>query len=293
MVQPVVESQLDEFGVAMIGLGQIGGAMAAHLLDWPGGFTVYDVRSDAMVPFVEKGAHAAESLKDLGTRARVISIVVLNDQQVVEVVSDLLPIVAPDTIIAIHSTIEVQTAVDLAALAEPHRVHVLDAPISGGFMGAADGRLAVMVGGDRAAYERAKPVFAKWAALPMHLGAAGAGTRMKLARNLITFAGYAAAAEAERLAEAAGLDISKLGAVVRHTDAITGGAGAVMLRPSTTAYRPEDPLRSIFEHTRELGEKDLSLALALGESLDVDLPFATLALARLAEGLGVPHEESP
>jgi 3-hydroxyisobutyrate dehydrogenase-like beta-hydroxyacid dehydrogenase len=283
---------LSDFGVAMIGLGQIGGEMANHLLDWPGGFTVYDVRAEAMAPYAEKGAHAAESLDDVAKRAAVISIVVLNDQQVRDVVAGLLPVAAPGTVIAIHSTIEAPTAIDLAELAAPHDVHVLDAPISGGFMGAAQGRLAVMVGGDEAAYERAKPVFEKWAALPMHLGPAGAGTRLKIARNLITFVGYAASHEAERLAAAAGIDITKLGAVVRHTDAITGGAGSVMLRPSPAPYGPDDGLRPIFEHTRELGEKDLSLALALGETLGVDLPFTSLALASLAEALGVPHEET-
>jgi 3-hydroxyisobutyrate dehydrogenase-like beta-hydroxyacid dehydrogenase len=276
----------------MIGLGQIGGEMANHLLDWPGGFTVYDVRPEAMAPYVEKGAYAATSLEEVAKRASVISIVVLNDQQVRDVVEGLLATAAPGTVIGVHSTIEAQTAVDLAALAARHDVHLLDAPISGGFMGAAQGKLAVMVGGDAAAYERAKPVFEEWAVLPMHLGDAGAGTRMKIARNLITFVSYAATAEAERLAEAAGLDITKLGAVVRHSDAITGGPGAVMLRQSSAPYGPADGLRSIFEHTRELGEKDLSLAKALGASLGVDMTFTSLAHDRLAEALGVPHEET-
>jgi 3-hydroxyisobutyrate dehydrogenase-like beta-hydroxyacid dehydrogenase len=282
---------LSDFGVAMIGLGQIGGEMANHLLDWPGGFTVHDVRSEAMTPFVEKGAYGASSLEEVAKRSTVISVVVLTDRQVRDVVTGLLPTAAPGTVIAIHSTIEAQTAIELAELASAHDVHVLDAPISGGFMGAAQGNLAVMVGGDAEAYERAKPVFERWAALPMHLGPAGAGTRLKIARNLITFVGYAASHEAERLAAAAGIDITKLGAVVRHTDAITGGAGSVMLRSSTAPYAPDDGLRAIFEHTRALGEKDLSLALALGDSLGVDLPLTSLALARLAEALGVPHEE--
>jgi len=284
---------LSEIRAAMIGLGNIGGAMARKLVGWPGGFTVYDVRAEAMEPFVTEGAYGASNLDDLGKRAEVISIVVLNDQQVTEVVEGLLPVVAPGTVIAIHSTIDVQTAVDLAERAAPHDVHVLDAPVSGGAIGAAEGRLAVMVGGERSAYERAKPVFSAWAALPLHMGPAGAGTRTKLARNLLTFVGYAAAAEASRLAAAAGVDLTKLAAVVRHSDGITGGPGAVMLRSSTDAYLATDPLRPIFEHTRELGEKDLSLALALGESLGVDLPFAQLAFAGLAEGLGVPHEETP
>jgi 3-hydroxyisobutyrate dehydrogenase-like beta-hydroxyacid dehydrogenase len=275
----------------MVGLGNIGGAMADRLVDWPGGFTVYDVRSEAMEPFAAKGATAATSLRDLGEHAAVISVVVLDDAQVRGVVDELLSVVSPGTVIAIHSTIDVATAAELAARAAPQDVHILDAPVSGGAMGAAEGRLAVMVGGERTAYECAKPVFSRWAALCVHLGAAGAGTRAKLARNLLTFVGYTAAAEAQRLAEAAGVDLGKLAAVVRHSDGITGGPSAVMIRPTTAAMAPDDPLRPIFEHTAQLGEKDLTLALALAESLDVDLPFTALARAGLAEGLGVPHEE--
>jgi 3-hydroxyisobutyrate dehydrogenase-like beta-hydroxyacid dehydrogenase len=277
----------------MVGVGNIGAAMAQRLVDWPGGFTVYDVRAEAIEPLVAAGARGVGSLAELGEHAAVISIVVRDDAQVREVVDGLLPVVAPDSVLAIHSTIQVETAMELAEVAAKRDVHVIDAPVSGGAMGAADGRLAVMVGGDREAYERAKPVFSRWAALSVHLGPAGAGTRTKLARNLLTFVGYTAAAEAQRLAEAAGVDLSKLAAVVRHSDGITGGPSAVMIRPTTAPMAGDDPLRPIFEHTAELGEKDLSLALALGDALGVDLPFTSLALSGLAEGLGVPHQEKP
>jgi 3-hydroxyisobutyrate dehydrogenase-like beta-hydroxyacid dehydrogenase len=282
---------LTDPGVGLVGLGNIGGAMARRLCAWPGGFTVYDVRQEAMTPFVTDGAHGAGSLAELADLASIISVVVLNDEQVRDVVTGILPHAAPGTVIAIHSTIDVQTAVDMATLAAPHDIHVLDAPVSGGAIGAAEGRLAVMVGGDRAAYERSKPVFKSWAELSVHLGDAGAGTRTKLARNLLTFVGYAAAAEAQRLAEAAGVDLGKLAAVVRQSDGITGGPSAVMIRATTEPLAPDDGLRPIFEHTRTLGEKDLGLALDLGESLGVDLPLAHIARTALAAGLGVPREE--
>lgn len=275
--------------VGFIGLGNIGAAMATRLLDQP--LWVHDVREDATVPFVDKGAKAG-TLADLARECDVISIVVLTDQQVRSVVTELLEHATPGTVIAIHSTIETETAPELAALAAAKGVHVVDAPVSGGAIGAAEGRLAVMVGGDREAYERAKPVFQSWAALVLHLGPAGAGTQCKLARNLLTFAGFAAAAEANRLAEAAGLDLRKLSAVVRHSDAITGGPSAIMIRPDTGALAADDGLRPIFEHTRTLAEKDLTLALSMGQSLGVDLPFAALAFQTLAAGLGVPHEET-
>lgn len=276
--------------VGFIGLGNIGAAMAQRLLDRPEGLVVHDVRAEATTPFVEKGARAA-SLVDLARDCSVISIVVLTDGQVREVVAQLLEHATEGTVVAVHSTIEPHTAAELAEQAAARGVHLLDAPVSGGALGAAEGRLAVMVGGDRVAYETARPVFRAWAEVVVHLGPAGAGTQCKLARNLLTFAGFAAAAEANRLAEAAGIDLRKLAAVVRHSDTITGGPSAVMLRPSTAPLDSDDGLRPIFEHTRALGEKDLAQALALGEQLGVDLPFADLALHSLAGGLGVPHEE--
>jgi 3-hydroxyisobutyrate dehydrogenase-like beta-hydroxyacid dehydrogenase len=275
--------------VGFIGLGNIGAAMASRLLDQP--LWVHDVREEATVPFVEKGAKAG-TLAELARECDVISIVVLTDAQVRRVVADLLEDAKPGTVIAIHSTIETDTAPELAEAAAFKGVHVIDAPVSGGAIGAADGRLAVMVGGEREAYEIAKPVFQNWAALVLHLGPAGAGTQCKLARNLLTFAGFAVAAEANRLAEAAGLDLRKLAAVVRHSDGITGGPSAIMIRQDTQPLAQDNGLRPIFEHTRTLAEKDLTLALAMGDQLGVALPFAELAFANLAAGLGVPHEEN-
>jgi 3-hydroxyisobutyrate dehydrogenase-like beta-hydroxyacid dehydrogenase len=272
-----------------IGLGNIGGAMASRLD--PAELWVYDVRAEACDPYVENGARAGTP-KDLAIECDVISIVVLTDAQVRTVVGELLEHATPGTVIAIHSTIETETAPALALEALEKGVHVIDAPVSGGALGAATGRLAVMVGGERSAYETAKPVFSAWAELVLHLGPAGAGTQCKIARNLITFAGFVAAAEANRLAEASGLDLRKLAAVVKHSDAITGGASAVMIRQSTDPLPANDFLRPIFEHTRTLGEKDLGLALDLGSSLGIDLPVAAQALKDLAAAIGVPHEES-
>ena len=76
---------------------------------------------------------------------------------------------------------------------------------------------------------------------------------------------------------------------MRHTDALTGGAGAIMFRDDMKPLEPDNFLYQPFLHARGLGEKDLSLALALGEAVSVDLPLAELALERLAAGLGVPH----
>lgn len=270
-----------------IGLGNMGAPMAKRLVDWPGGVTVFDVRTEAMTPLAEAGAGLADSVADVAAAADIISVTVLDDAQVRTVVAELAANAKPGSVIAIHSTISDNTAAELANELKPQGIHVVDAPVSGGAGAAEKGELATMVGAERAVYERIKPAFKQWASLVIHAGEPGAGTRMKLARNMLTFTSYAAAGEAMRLAEAAGLDLQALGRVVRHTDALTGGPGAIMFRDTAAPLQPDDFLYQPLSHTRQLGEKDLGLALALGEANGVDLPLAQVALRRLASGLGV------
>jgi 3-hydroxyisobutyrate dehydrogenase-like beta-hydroxyacid dehydrogenase len=279
---------MSDVKLGYIGLGNMGAPMARRLVDWPGGVTVFDVRADAMTPLAEAGASLADSVADVAA-AEIISVTVLNDDQVREVVGELASNATPGTIIAVHSTISDTTAVELAERLKPQGIHIVDAPVSGGAGAATKGQLAVMVGASDEVFQRIKGPFSMWASLVIRAGEPGAGTRMKLARNMLHFISFAAAGEASKLAEASGLNLQDLGKVVRHTDALTGGAGAIMLRDNMKPLQPDHFLYQPFLHTRALGEKDLSLALALGEEVGVELPLAEVARQRLAEGLGVPH----
>ncbi|MCB0928641.1 MAG: NAD(P)-dependent oxidoreductase [Mycolicibacterium insubricum] len=279
-----------EIKLGYIGLGNQGAPMAQRLADWPGGLVVFDVRAETMEPLGELGAVCAGSVAEVAA-ADVISVTVLNDAQVRTVVGELAEHAAPGTVIAIHSTIEPDTAAELADALRPRGIHIVDAPVSGGAGAAGKGELAVMVGADDEAFAAVKPVFKKWASLVVRAGEPGAGTRMKLARNMLTFIGFAASCEAMALAEAAGIDLQKLGRVVRHSDAQSGGPGAIILRDDTAPLAPDHWLYDMFVHTRGLAEKDLTLALGLGNSVGVDLPLARVALDNLAAGLGVPHEK--
>jgi 3-hydroxyisobutyrate dehydrogenase-like beta-hydroxyacid dehydrogenase len=277
-----------------IGLGNQGKPMAERLVDWPGGLVVFDVRLEAMTPLAEKGAILADRVSDVAA-ADVISVTVLNDEQVRDVVAGeqgLARFAKPGTVIAIHSTISANTAAELARQLKPEGIHIVDAPVSGGAGAAKKGQLAVMVGADDEAFQKVKPVFEKWATLIVHAGEPGAGTRMKLARNMLTFIGFAAVCEAQQLAEASGINLQDLGKVVRHSDSLSGGPGAIMFRDDMKPLAPDHFLHDMFVHTRGLAEKDLRLALSLGESVDVDLPLAEVALRNLAAGLGVPHSAS-
>jgi 3-hydroxyisobutyrate dehydrogenase-like beta-hydroxyacid dehydrogenase len=271
-----------------IGLGNQGAPMAKRLLGWPGGLIVFDVREEAMTPFAERGAQLAGSVADVAA-ADVISVTVLNDEQVRDVVGELARNAKPGTVIAIHSTISDTTAAELADQLKPHGIHIVDAPVSGSAGAAKKGELATMVGATDEAFALIEEPFALWASLVVRAGDPGAGTRMKLARNMLTYISYAAACEAQKLAAASGLNLQDLGNVVRHSDKMTGGAGAIMFRDDVEPLEPEHFLYQPFLHTRGLAEKDLNLALALADSVDVDLPLAEVALKNLAAGLGVPH----
>lgn len=278
--------------VGFIGLGNMGAPIARRLLEWPGGLTVCDVRAEVTEAFVTAGARSVADPAQVATHARIICVTVIDDAQVTEVLTGptgILSTAAPGTVVAVHSTISDRTAQELAARCAEHEVEFVDAPVSGGAPGATQGRLAVMVGGSAAAVDQIRAPFGCFADLIVHAGPVGAGTRMKLARNLLHFISFTATTEAQRLAEAAGISLTALGKVVRHSDAVTGGPGAIMLRDTTTPIEPDDFWFPILGHVRDLGEKDLSLALELGDRLDVDLPLAQLAIARLAEGLGVAH----
>lgn len=282
--------------VGFIGLGNIGRPMAKRLaaaetVD----LRVYDVAPAPVEELVADGAVAAASVAEIGNWADVICVMVRDDGQVRSVLGEILAELEPrDALVpvsfVVHSTVSPSTPADLqaevATVCGP-AIEVIDAPVSGGPMGAADGSLAIMVGSSDGAFKDIEPVLSVMGSKVVHAGEPGAGTRFKLARNLLHFVSFAAASEAQRLAEASGLDLVALGDVVRHTDAITGGPGAIMHRPTAAPIAPDDFWHGVFSHVVALGEKDLGFAIGLADELDVDVPLARLARDGLGPGLGL------
>lgn len=273
--------------VGFVGLGNIGKPMAMRLATGDGDLVVHDLAPEPVAALVSAGARAADSVAELAGQVDVLCVMVRDDDQVREVLGEALGTARPGLVVVVHSTVAPQTPRQLEVTASRHDVLVVDAPVSGGAMGAADGTLAIMVGGSEAAYAVAQPVLERMGTRVVHAGPIGAGTQMKLARNMMHFVAFTAATEAQRLAEAAGLDLVELGHVVRHTDAITGGPGAIMHRDTTAPLAEDDFWFGVFDHVRALGEKDLSFAIELAETLGVDVPLAQLARENLAKGLGL------
>ncbi len=277
--------------VGFVGLGAIGKPMALRLAASELNLAVFDVADEPVTELVGAGAEAAGGVAALAAKVDVLCVMVRDDDQVRTVLGEAIGGAqhgaTGQLTVAIHSTVAPDTPAALADTAARHGVRVVDAPVSGGAMGAADGTLVIMAGGTDDAVAACRPVFDAMAGTVVHAGPIGAGTRMKLARNLLHFVAFTAATEAQRLAEAAGLDLLELGRVVRHTDAITGGPGAIMHRPTTAPLAPDDFWYGVFDHVRALGEKDLRFAIGLADELGVDVPLARQALDRLAAGLGL------
>ena len=275
--------------VGFVGLGNIGKPMAKRLLAWDGGLTVFDVASEPVAELEKEGAKVAAGVAELAAECEVVCVMVNTDDQVRDVMGPILGAARPGTAVVVHSTISPDLPPRLEDLAGRHDLLLVDAPVSGGAMGAAEGTLAIMVGGTQEAFEAVCGPLGLMGSEVVHCGPIGNGTAAKLARNLLHFVAFTATGEALRLAEAAGVDLVALGRIVRHTDATTGGPGAIMHRDTTAALTPDDGWASIFEHVLAIGSKDLAHAIALADRLGVEVPMAQYAAEHLAEALGLPH----
>lgn len=277
--------------VGFIGLGNIGRPMALRLATAPAelelDLVVYDVAPEPLAELDAAGASIAGSVAELAAGCAVVCVMVRDDEQVRDVLGEVWGAAHDGLVVVVHSTVAPETPRQLEISAAKHGVLLVDAPVSGGAMGAADGSLAILVGGSDQAFAACSVVLARMGSMVVHAGPIGSGTRMKLARNLMHFVAFTAATEAQRLAEAAGLDLKRLGEVVRHTDAITGGPGAIMHRETSAPLASDDFWHGVFSHVAALGEKDLRFAIDLADELGVDVPLAREANDRLRKGLGL------
>ena len=277
--------------VAVIGLGQMGGPMADCLLAAGHTVSVFDISEDAMALRVAKGARAATSAADAAAGATFVSIVVFNDSQLVEVATGdegILRSLDPGAVVAVHTTASLATIVGIAEAASEFGVSVLDAGVSGGEEGATNGTLLTMVGGTDDAVAKAGPVLMAFSKEVVHAGPIGAGMALKLARNAVGYTMMMAVHEAMVLARAADVDLALLNHVIGETG-VFAQALAPFVLGGPAPLGPNDPesLRTMLEHLRDLGEKDLQQTVALAADLEVEVPVTNLvsttfhAVARL------------
>ncbi len=273
-------------GVAFIGLGRMGGPMCDHLPVAGFDVSVFDVASEAMTARVDAGARGATSPADAALGADVVSVVVFDAAQARAVLTGpdgLLSTLAPGAVVCVHTTVSLDTIRELAAIADPHGVTVLDAGISGGEPGAAKGTLLTMVGGPTDALERARPVLDAYSSVVLHAGPLGTGMALKLARNATSFAFMAVVHEALVLADAAGVDPAMLRQALETTGLFEQSLTPLALGPPVP-LAPDAPasFRATLEHAVAMADKDLDQAIRLADELDVPHGFFAQTRANFA-----------
>lgn len=280
--------------VGVIGLGVIGRGVASGLIRAGVDLVVCDVQADATEPFADR-ARVATGPAQTGEWCDLVVIAVVSDDQVLAVLdgeAGALAHLKPGSTVVVLSTIGLDTVRTVAGLAAAAGVAVLDCGVSGGPSAAAEGTLVAMVGGDEADVERARPVLETFCSLVVRIGPLGAGLQAKLARNVAQYGAWLAAYEAQRLAEAAGVKLSKLAEVIRASDLKAGGVSALMFRQTSAPFGPEDDagLVNAMRAAAALAHKDLRAALELAGELGLDLPMTTLADTKMDSVFGFGGE---
>ena len=201
--------------VAFIGLGNMGGPMAANLVKAQHQVAAFDLSGPAVSAAVEKGARKAASAADAVKDAEVVITMLPAGKHVREVYEkDVLANVAKGALLIDCSTIDVESARHVAALADTAGFIMVDAPVSGGVGGATAGTLTFMVGGSDAGFAKAKPFLQQMGKNIIHAGDAGNGQAAKICNNMILGISMIAVSEGFMLGKRLGLDAQKLFDVV-------------------------------------------------------------------------------
>jgi 3-hydroxyisobutyrate dehydrogenase len=271
--------------VGWIGTGVMGSSMLGHLLD--GGFaaTVYTRTRERAAPLVERGAEWADSPAAVAAAADVTVTIVGFPADVREVVlgsEGTLSASRPGSVLVDMTTSEPSLAREIFDAAKEKGVESIDAPVSGGDIGARNAALSIMVGGDETTVERVRPIFELMGKTIVHQGPAGAGQHTKMVNQTLIATGMIGVCEALLYAYRAGLDVETV------LEAVGGGAAGSW---SLTNYAPRI-LKGDYAPGFLVDHfiKDMEIALAEARRMNLALPGLALAhelyLALRAQGGG-------
>ena len=257
---------------AFIGVGNMGNLMALNLMKAGHSLQVHDIRREAAKNLEETGATWVDSPRAAatGVDAAFLSLPMPADvERVVLADNGILSSMQSGGAIIDMSTNSPTVVRDLATETKARGITFLDAPVSGGVRGARNATLAIMVGGDKAAYEKYEPVLKSMGSNVFHCGDIGAGNVVKLVNNMLAFIQMMGAAEAIVLGAKAGVDPNIL------WQAVKASSGASFAWEFGTRAILRDRLAPTF--TIDLASKDMSLAIALAKEFSVPLKMGAAA----------------
>jgi 3-hydroxyisobutyrate dehydrogenase-like beta-hydroxyacid dehydrogenase len=244
----------------IIGLGAMGAQMARHMVNKGFAVTGYDIGAEAARRGEGFGVRVVPSPAEVGRHAEVVIVMVATDEQVAEVIdrSGLLDSLAPTSVICIASSCSPETCREMAALAAPKGIGILDTPVVLGQEAADNGAVTCYVGGDEASVTRARPVLAAFSKQVLHVGGVGTGQITKSINNMLLWACMVANFEALSFAKQLGVDVPRL------IEALGHGSGANW------------SLSRWGKSTGKWAEKDMDVALELAQEAKMPMPLAGL-----------------
>ncbi|SEO51794.1 3-hydroxyisobutyrate dehydrogenase [Salinihabitans flavidus] len=263
--------------IGFIGLGNMGGPMAANLAKAGHeviGFDMADVAVDG-VTMAESGAAAAKG-------AEVVITMLPNGQILRSVADEIIPAMDKGAVFLDCSTVDVDSARAVAEEALAAGLSALDAPVSGGVGGAQGGTLTFMVGGDETGFDIAKPLFDIMGQKAVHCGPSGNGQAAKICNNMILGATMIVTCEAFALADKLGLDRQAMFDVVSTS---SGQSWSMTTYCPAPGIGPKSPSDNDYQpgFAADLMLKDLRLAQQAAETADADTPLGQAAMKLYAQ----------
>lgn len=277
--------------VGFIGLGTMGASMAYNALQGGSEMVVHDLRREAATPHLEAGAQWADSPRAVAEASDIVFTSLPGPTEVAAVAEGEDGIMEGMTAGKVYFDLSTSTPGLIRRIHEAaaaRGIEVLDAPVSGGPRGARTGRLAIWVGGDRAVFDRCRPVLDSIGDKAYYVGPIGSGAIAKLVHNCTGYIVQAALAEVFTMGVKAGVEPLALWQAVRQ-----GAQG----RRGTFEGLAEHLLPGNFDppdFALRLARKDVDLALAVGREFDVPMRLAQLTLQEMTEALnrGWGHRDS-
>jgi 3-hydroxyisobutyrate dehydrogenase len=263
--------------VAFIGLGNMGGGMAANLAKAGHDVRAFDLSAEALERAKKAGCLPAASAASAIEDAEAVITMLPAGKHVDQVYTEsVLPNAAAGAVLIDCSTIDVETARRIARAASDHGLAAVDAPVSGGIAAANAGTLTFMVGGSAAAFEQAEHYLSDMGKAVIHAGASGAGQAAKICNNLILGATMIATCEAFALAEKLGLDPQRFYDIASVS---TGQSWSITSYCPVPGVGPESPADRDYQggFAAPLMLKDLKLAMEAAEATGAETPMGARA----------------
>lgn len=267
--------------LGFIGLGTMGTPMATNLLKTGHRLAVHARRAEAMQSLIAAGAHPCGSPREVAAQSEVIFTMVTDTNAVEQIALGEQGIIhgaKPGSVVIDMSTISPVGTRRIAARLKEHGVEMLDAPVSGGALGAEAATLSIMVGGEAGVFERCKPLLECLGKTIVHIGASGAGQVTKACNQICVLVNQLGVAEAMLLAGKCGVDPRKV------KDALMGGfAASRILEVQAPKMIARDFNAEAGKIESRLHHKDLGMVLELAEELGLTLPASMLAADLLSD----------